>query len=51
MYDCEAKELLDNAKEILSKACTTITTSTVISAMHHLCAYLAKIWAVIKAQF
>jgi hypothetical protein len=38
-----AQELLGKAKENLSKVKTTITTSTAITTMHHLCAYLANI--------
>jgi hypothetical protein len=50
-YDREAEELLGEAKENLSKVKTTITTSTAITSVHHLCAYLANICAIIKAQF
>jgi hypothetical protein len=50
-YDCEAKELLGKAKENLSKVKTTITTSTAITTVHHLRAYLANICTVIEAQF
>jgi hypothetical protein len=50
-YDREAEELLGEARENLSKVKMTITTSTAISNMHHLRAYLANICAVIEAQF
>jgi hypothetical protein len=50
-YDREAEELLGEAKENLSKVKTTITTSTAISNVHHLCAYIANVCAVIEAQF
>jgi hypothetical protein len=50
-YDCEAEQLLGETKENLSKVKTTITTSTAITSMHHLRAYLANICAVIEAQF
>jgi hypothetical protein len=50
-YNHEAEELLGKAKENLSKVKTTITTSTAISIVHHLCAYIANICAVIEAQF
>jgi hypothetical protein len=50
-YDREAKELLGESKENLSKVKTAITTSTAITSVYHLCAYLANICAVIKAQF
>jgi hypothetical protein len=50
-YNREAEELLSEAKENLSKVKTTITTSTAITSVHHLCAYLANICAIIKAQF
>jgi hypothetical protein len=39
-YNREAEELLGEAKENLSKVKTTITTSTAITTVHHLCAYL-----------
>jgi hypothetical protein len=50
-YNREAKELLGEAKENLSKVKTTITTCMTISNVHHLRAYLANICAVIEAQF
>jgi hypothetical protein len=50
-YDREAEELLGEAKENLSKVKMTITTSTAITTVHNLRAYLANICAVIKAQF
>ena len=50
-YDRKAEELLGEAKENLSKVKTTITTSTAISNVHHLSAYIANICAVIEAQF
>jgi hypothetical protein len=50
-YDREAKELLGDAKENLSKVKTTITTSTAITTIHHLRAYLANICAVVEVQF
>ena len=50
-YDREAEELLGEAKENLSKVKTTITTSTAITSVHNLRAYLANICAVIEAQF
>jgi predicted enzyme involved in methoxymalonyl-ACP biosynthesis len=50
-YDRKAEELLGEAKENLSKVKTTITTSTAITSVHHLHAYLANICAIIEAQF
>jgi hypothetical protein len=50
-YDHEAEELLGEAKENLSKVKMTIATSTAISTVYHLRAYLANICAVIEAQF
>jgi hypothetical protein len=50
-YDHEAEEFLGEAKENLSKVKTTITTSTAITSVHHLRAYLANICAIIEAQF
>jgi hypothetical protein len=50
-YCREAEELLGKAKENLSKVKTTITTSTAITTVHNLRAYLANICAVIEAQF
>jgi hypothetical protein len=50
-YDRKVEELLGEARENLSKVKTTITTSTAISNMHHLHAYLTNICAVIEAQF
>ena len=50
-YDHKAEELLGETKENLSKEKTTITTSTTISNVHHLRAYLVNICAVIEAQF
>jgi hypothetical protein len=50
-YDRKAEELLGKAKENLSKVKTTITTSTAITTMHHLRAYLANICAIIEAKF
>jgi hypothetical protein len=50
-YDREAEELLGESKENLSKVKTTITTSTAISNVNHLRAYLANICAVIETQF
>ena len=50
-YSREAEELLGEAKENLSKVKMTITTSTAISNVHHLRAYIANVCAVIKAQF
>jgi hypothetical protein len=50
-YDREAEEILGETKENLSKVKTTITTSTAITSVHHLRAYLANICAVIEAQF
>jgi hypothetical protein len=50
-YDREAEELLGESKENLRKVKTTITTSTAISNVNHLRAYLANICAVIEAQF
>ena len=50
-YDCEAEELLGKAKENLSKVKTTITTSTDITTMYNLRAYLVNICTVIEAQF
>ena len=49
--DREAEELLGEAKENLSKVKTTITTSTSISTVYHLRAYLANVCSVIEAQF
>ena len=49
VYNFKAKELLGDAKENLRKVCTTITTSTTVSIMHHLHAYLVNICSVIKA--
>jgi hypothetical protein len=49
-YNHKAEENLGEAKENLSKVKTTITTSTAISNVHPLCAYLANICAVIEAQ-
>ena len=51
LYNRETKELLGKSKENLSKVKTTITTSTAISNMHHLCIYLVNICTVIEAQF
>jgi hypothetical protein len=50
-YNCEAEKLLGEAKENLSKVMSTITTSTAISNMHHLHAYIVNICTIIKAQF
>jgi hypothetical protein len=50
-YNHKHKELLGEAKANLSKVKTTITTSTAISNVHHLCAYLVNICTVIGAQF
>ena len=50
-YDREAKGLLGEAKENLSKVKMTITTSMAISTMHNLHAYLANISAITEAQF
>jgi hypothetical protein len=50
-YDREVEELLGESKENLSKVKTTITTSTTISNVNHLRAYLANICPVIEAQF
>jgi hypothetical protein len=50
-YKRQAEELLGEAKENLSKVKTAITTSTAISNVHHLSAYLTNICAVIEAQF
>jgi len=50
-YNHKAEELLDEAKENLSKVKTTTTTSTAIGNMHNLCTYLANICAIIEAQF
>ena len=50
-YNCEAEDLLGESKENLSKVKTTITTSTTISNVNHLCTYLANICAFIEAQF
>ncbi len=50
-YDHKAEELLGKIKENLSKVKTTITTSTAITTVHHLCAYLANISAIIEAQY
>jgi hypothetical protein len=50
-YDRKAEELLGKAKENLSKVKTTITTSTAITTMHHLCSYLGSICAVLEVQF
>jgi 2-iminoacetate synthase ThiH len=50
-YDREAEELLGKSKENPRKVKTTITMSTAIGNAHNLCAYLANICAIIKAQF
>jgi len=50
-YDRKEEELLGEAEENRSKVKTTITTSTAISNVHHLRAYLANICVVIQAQF
>jgi hypothetical protein len=50
-YNCEDEQFLGKAKENLSNVKTTITTSTAITTVHHLRAYLANICAVIEDQF
>jgi hypothetical protein len=50
-YNCEAGELLGKSKENLRKVKAIITTNTAIINVHHLRAYLMKIYAVSEAQF